>query len=197
MIVIAALKSPTVVAGFDNVAVVGQPIEQRGRHLCVTEHAWPFAESQVCGDDDRNWTSPLAMPLRRSLWLAPIVMMASSSMFDIEILRSVQRHRAAPPKPHVGDKAGGAGSLERVSSPECLTLPLQSQPNASPFWIMLLLSLVTLAHGITKTRCNGSQANPTSDDVAHSRRYGIKAAIRSLTQACAPLAATVADRRPR
>ena len=37
----------------------------------------------------------------------------------------------------------------------------------------------------------------TSDDVAHSRRSGIKAAIRWHTQACAPLAATVADRRPR
>ena len=30
--------------------------------------------------------------------------------FDIEILRSVSRRRAAPPKPHLGDAAGGAGS---------------------------------------------------------------------------------------
>src|SRR5580700_9350939 len=28
--------------------------------------------------------------------------------FDIEILRSVSRRRAAPPKPHLGDAAGGA-----------------------------------------------------------------------------------------
>src|SRR6202035_2169805 len=30
--------------------------------------------------------------------------------FDIEILRSVSRRRAALPKPHLGDGAGGAGS---------------------------------------------------------------------------------------
>jgi predicted phage terminase large subunit-like protein len=30
--------------------------------------------------------------------------------FDIEILRSASRRRAAPPKPHLGDRAGGAGS---------------------------------------------------------------------------------------
>jgi hypothetical protein len=30
--------------------------------------------------------------------------------FDIEILRSVSRRHAAPPKPHLGDRAGGAGS---------------------------------------------------------------------------------------
>ena len=30
--------------------------------------------------------------------------------FDIEILRSVSRRRAALPKPHLGDAAGGAGS---------------------------------------------------------------------------------------
>ena len=28
--------------------------------------------------------------------------------FDIEILGSVSRRRAAPPKPHLGDAAGGA-----------------------------------------------------------------------------------------
>jgi uncharacterized Zn finger protein len=40
----SALEAPTVVAGFDDVAVVGQPIEQRGGHLGVAEHARPFAE---------------------------------------------------------------------------------------------------------------------------------------------------------
>jgi len=29
----------------------------------------------------------------------------------MEILRSVKRRRAAPPKPHLGHQAGGAGSL--------------------------------------------------------------------------------------
>jgi hypothetical protein len=54
VIVGSALEAPTVVAGFDDVAVVGQPIEQRGGHLGVAEHARPFAEGQIGGDDDRG-----------------------------------------------------------------------------------------------------------------------------------------------
>jgi hypothetical protein len=49
VIVISALEAPTVVAGFGDVAVVGQPIEQRGGHLGVAEHARPFAEGQIGG----------------------------------------------------------------------------------------------------------------------------------------------------
>ena len=52
MIVGSALEAPTVVAGFDDVAMVGQAIEQRSGHLCVAEHARPFTEGQVGGDDD-------------------------------------------------------------------------------------------------------------------------------------------------
>jgi hypothetical protein len=35
MIVVAVFESPTVVAGLDHVAVVGQAVEQRGGHLGV------------------------------------------------------------------------------------------------------------------------------------------------------------------
>ena len=54
MIVISALEAPTVVAGFDDIAVVGQSIEQRSCHLGVAEYARPFAECEVGGDDDRG-----------------------------------------------------------------------------------------------------------------------------------------------
>ena len=54
MIVVATLESPAVVTGLDDLAMVGQPIEQRGGHLGVAEHARPFAESEVRGDDDRG-----------------------------------------------------------------------------------------------------------------------------------------------
>ena len=37
--------------------------------------------------------------------------------FDIEILRSILRRPAALPKPHLGDKAGGAGSLGGLGAP--------------------------------------------------------------------------------
>ena len=50
----AALETPAVVAGLDDVAVVGEPIEQRGGHLRITEHARPFAEGEVGGDHDRG-----------------------------------------------------------------------------------------------------------------------------------------------
>jgi hypothetical protein len=33
-----ALQSPTVIFGFDDIAVVGETVEQSGRHLGVTEH---------------------------------------------------------------------------------------------------------------------------------------------------------------
>ena len=54
VIVVAALEAPAVVAGFDDLTVVGQPIEQRGGHLGVAEHAGPFSEGEVRGDDDRG-----------------------------------------------------------------------------------------------------------------------------------------------
>jgi hypothetical protein len=52
VIVRSALKAPAVISGFDDIAVVGQPIEQRGRHLGVAEHARPFTEGEIGGDDD-------------------------------------------------------------------------------------------------------------------------------------------------
>jgi hypothetical protein len=52
VIVVPALEAPAVVASLDDLAVVGQPIEQRGGHLGVAEHARPFAESEVGGYDD-------------------------------------------------------------------------------------------------------------------------------------------------
>lgn len=52
MIVVAAFEAPAVIAGLDDVTVMGQPVEQRGRHLGVAEHAGPFAEREIGGDDD-------------------------------------------------------------------------------------------------------------------------------------------------
>src|SRR5262249_43435956 len=50
----------------------------------------------------------------------------------------------APPRP-----SGRRGRIsERPQRTELTTLPLQSRPNASPFWIMLLLSLAGLEHSV-------------------------------------------------
>ena len=43
----AAFEAPTVVAGFNDIAMVGQGVEQRGGHLGIAEHARPFAEGEV------------------------------------------------------------------------------------------------------------------------------------------------------
>src|SRR5215469_13655766 len=48
----AVFEAPTLVAGLDDFAVVGQAIEQRGGHLGITEHPRPFAEGEIGGDDD-------------------------------------------------------------------------------------------------------------------------------------------------
>src|SRR5260370_6997447 len=54
VIVSAAFESPAVIAGFDDIAVMSEAIEQRGGHLGVTEDAWPFTEGEIGGDDDRG-----------------------------------------------------------------------------------------------------------------------------------------------
>ena len=39
-----------VIAGFDDVAMVGQAVEQRGGHLGVVEDPGPFTEGEIGGD---------------------------------------------------------------------------------------------------------------------------------------------------
>ena len=66
--------------------------------------------------------------------------------FVIGILHSVQAACAAPPKPRLGHQAGGAGSREPLKCPELSTVPLCLPRNASPFWIILLLSWRDVEH---------------------------------------------------
>jgi len=47
----AVLEAPALVAGLNDVAVVGQAVEESRGHLGVAEHAGPFAEGQVCRHD--------------------------------------------------------------------------------------------------------------------------------------------------
>src|SRR5208282_4710 len=50
----AVLEAPAFVAGLDDVAVMGEAVEQRGRHFRIAEDARPFAEGEVGRDDDRG-----------------------------------------------------------------------------------------------------------------------------------------------
>ena len=45
------LEAPGFVAGFDDVAMMRQPIQQRRSHLGVAEYTRPFREAEVGGDE--------------------------------------------------------------------------------------------------------------------------------------------------
>ena len=48
----AALEAPGFVSGLDDLAMMGEAVEQRGGHLGIAEDARPFAEGEIGGDDD-------------------------------------------------------------------------------------------------------------------------------------------------
>jgi hypothetical protein len=48
----ASLEAVAVVAGFQNVAAMGETIEQCCGHFGIAKDAGPFTEAQVGGDDD-------------------------------------------------------------------------------------------------------------------------------------------------
>jgi len=50
----SGLEAPALVAGLDDVAVMREPIEQRGCHLGVAKDGRPLAEGEIGGDDDRG-----------------------------------------------------------------------------------------------------------------------------------------------
>src|SRR5712692_1950509 len=50
----AVLEAPAFVAGLDDVAVMGEAVEERCGHLGVAEDGGPFGEGEIGGDDDRG-----------------------------------------------------------------------------------------------------------------------------------------------
>ena len=58
-------KTVRCVAGLDDAAVVGNPIQQGGGHFCIAEHRHPFAELEVCGDDDAGRLIQLADQMKQ------------------------------------------------------------------------------------------------------------------------------------
>ncbi len=56
----AGLQAEAVVSGLDDVASVGEPIEESGSHLCVAEDGPPFAEAEIGRDDDAGSLVELA-----------------------------------------------------------------------------------------------------------------------------------------
>ena len=59
----AVLETEPVVSGFENVAAVGEMVEQRGRHLGVAEYGGPLAEAEISRDDDAGALVELAQQM--------------------------------------------------------------------------------------------------------------------------------------
>ena len=64
---IAVFESPAGVAGLDDVAVVGEPVEHGGGHLGVAEHLGPVGEGKVRGDEQRRVLVELADQVEQKL----------------------------------------------------------------------------------------------------------------------------------
>src|SRR5277367_1370362 len=56
----AVFEAAAVVSCFEDVAAMGETIEQRGRHLRVAEHGGPLAEAEIGRDDDAGTLVELA-----------------------------------------------------------------------------------------------------------------------------------------
>lgn len=54
MVAFPGSDSPAIVPGFDDFAVVSDPVEQGRGHLAVAKHLRPFAEGQVSGNEQRG-----------------------------------------------------------------------------------------------------------------------------------------------
>src|SRR5207302_5401460 len=48
----AVSEAPALVAGLDDSAMMGEAVEERGRHLGVAKYTGPIAKGQIGGDDD-------------------------------------------------------------------------------------------------------------------------------------------------
>ena len=59
----AVLEAEAVISGFENVAMMGEPIEQRRGHLGIAEDAGPFAEAEVRRDNDAGSLIKLAQQM--------------------------------------------------------------------------------------------------------------------------------------
>ena len=63
----AVFEAPAFVTGLNDFAMMCEPVEERGCHLCITEDAWPFTEGEVGGDNDRGAFIELADQMEQEL----------------------------------------------------------------------------------------------------------------------------------
>ena len=61
----AVPEAEAVVAGLQDVAVVGEPVEQRRGHLGIPEDCRPLTETEIGGDDDTGLLVQLAEQVKQ------------------------------------------------------------------------------------------------------------------------------------
>ena len=59
------LEAVAVVAGLDDMAVMGKPVEQCGGHLGIAEDAGPFREAQISRNHDAGAFIELAQQMKQ------------------------------------------------------------------------------------------------------------------------------------
>lgn len=104
------LKAEAVVAGFDDLAVLNEPIEQRCGHFRISDHAGPCAEAEVCRD---RHAGALIEPAER------VEEQGSAGRAELQIAKLIQDHEIDSNQ-SFGDLTGlsqGFLLLERISAP--------------------------------------------------------------------------------
>jgi len=127
-----------------------------------SRYGWPAkisSASQPCGDlsKDRDWPLPAATALRQSLPCVLAEVIASSqtltSRSSVSVDGGVAPHHQSPTS---AMEPAGQDLGAPLGCSGLTTVPLQSRPNASPFWIMLLLVLRDSERGMIPTAFYGS-----------------------------------------
>jgi hypothetical protein len=77
------LQAPAFVAGFDDVAVIRETVEQSGCHLWIAEDGRPFAEGEVGRDNDGGALVEAAHEVEQEL---------ASSLLEGQIAEFIEDH---------------------------------------------------------------------------------------------------------
>src|SRR5262245_14532973 len=92
-----------------------------------------------------------------------------TSRSSVRLMAASRRTAEAPPRP--SSRRGRIS--ERFTHPKLTTVPLKSRPNASPFWIMLLLSSTAFENGMMDAdRTREAEHQTTNLGVRSSNLFG-------------------------
>ena len=178
-------KTVTVIAGFDDVAMVGEAVEQRGGHLRVVEDPGPFTEGKVGGEDHAGALVEFAQQVEqqgaaRSVLAGQSTATPKAADGAVEMMRQIKIARDTAVKP----RTTAMITLKQivVNAPPGLREALQELPD----------------HGLL-TRCAGLRPGPLDTPTA-SAKHTLRALARrwiALAEEIASTTATSRDSRPK